>query len=61
MAKLRGVKFGRPAISIPHGFEKIAKLYNEKKITSLETIKLSGLYHGTFYRKINLNMSSQHS
>ena len=54
MAKLRGVKFGRPSVSVPDGFDDIAKLYKEKKITCIEAITMSGLTRGTFYRKLNL-------
>ena len=52
MAKLRGVKFGRPSITIPDGFIEIAKRYKHKELTSEEAVKLSGLTRGTFYRKL---------
>lgn len=54
IAKLRGVKFGRPAINIPDGFDIIAKMYKEKKITCVEAIEMSGLTRGTFYRKLKV-------
>ena len=54
MAKLRGVKFGRPSIDIPDNFESIAILYKQKKISCIEAIEMSGLTRGTFYRKLNL-------
>lgn len=54
MAKLRGVKFGRPPVEIPDNFTEIANLYKQKKITSSEACKLSGLSRGTFFRKIQL-------
>lgn len=54
IAKLRGVKFGRPAINIPDGFDIIAKMYKEKKITCMEAIEMSGLTRGTFYRKLKM-------
>lgn len=52
MAKLRGVKFGRPSIPIPDGFIEITQRYKRKEITSDEAVKLSGLTRGTFYRKL---------
>ncbi len=53
MARLRGVKFGRPVTPTPDNFEETAKLYKEKKITALAAIEISGLTRGTFYRKLN--------
>lgn len=53
MAKLRGVKFGRPAISAPKNFDEIVNLYLNKKVTSKQAIEMSGLSRGTFYRKLN--------
>ena len=53
MAKLRGVKFGRPAISTPKNFDEIVNLYLNKKVTSKQAIEMSGLSRGTFYRKLN--------
>ncbi|MGM9874295.1 MAG: recombinase family protein [Bacilli bacterium] len=52
MAKLRGVKFGRPPVKTPKNFENIACLYNNKEITSITAIEMSGLTRGTFYRKL---------
>lgn len=53
MAKLRGVKFGRPAISTPKNFDKIVNLFLNKEVTSKQAIEMSGLSRGTFYRKLN--------
>ena len=53
MAKLRGVKFGRPAISTPKNFDEIVNLFLNKKVTSKQAIEMSGLSRGTFYRKLN--------
>lgn len=53
MAKLRGVKFGRPAISTPKNFDEIANLFLNKEVTSKQAIEMSGLSRGTFYRKLN--------
>lgn len=54
MAKLRGVKFGRPSAVIPDGFEEIIKMYKQKEITVMTAIEMSGLTRGTFYRKLKL-------
>lgn len=58
MAKLRGVRFGRPSVCTPNNFFEIVKLYAEKKITSSQACEMSGLSRGTFFRKLkqhNLN------
>ena len=54
MAKLRGVKFGRPPKDIPDGFKEIVKLYKQGKITSSKACELSGLTRGTFFRKLKI-------
>ena len=54
MAKLRGVRFGRPPLEISQGFKTIAESYKKGEITSAEAVQLSGLTRGTFYRKLNL-------
>ena len=53
MAKLRGVKFGRPGISTPKNFDEVVNLFLNKKVTSKQAIEMSGLSRGTFYRKLN--------
>lgn len=53
IAKLKGIKFGRPSVEIPDGFEEIAFKYKNKEISCLEAIQRSGLTRGTFYRKLN--------
>lgn len=52
MAKLKGVKFGRPSIEIPNNFIEIASLYKQKKITSSKACELVNLSRGTFFRKL---------
>lgn len=53
MAKLRGVKFGRPSTPTPKNFDEVVNLYLNKKVTSKQAIEMSGLSRGTFYRKLN--------
>ena len=52
MAKLKGIKFGRPAVKTPKNFIDIVNLYKKKIITSEEACKMSNLSRGTFYRKL---------
>ena len=52
MAIARGVRFGRPSVITPSNFREIVLLYKNKKITSAQAIKMSGLSRGTFYRKL---------
>ena len=52
MAKARGVRFGRPSVITPSNFQEIVLLYKNKKITSAQAVKMSGLSRGTFYRKL---------
>ena len=58
MAKLRGVKFGRPPVELPHNFSEIANMYLNKKITILSAINLSGLTRGTLYRNLKIYKDS---
>lgn len=58
MAKLRGVRFGRPEVEMPSNFDKIVGLYLNKQITCLEAIEMSGLTRGTFYRKLKKTSSN---
>lgn len=58
MAKLRGVKFGRPPVDLPHNFSEIANMYLNKEITVLSAINLSGLTRGTFYRNLKIYKDS---
>lgn len=54
MAKLRGVRFGRPSTPTHDDFDNIVKLYKEKKINVVNAIEMSGLTRGTFYRKLKI-------
>ena len=49
MAKLRGVKFGRPSTPTPNNFNNIVILYKEKKITVVTAINMSKLTRDAFY------------
>ena len=50
-AKKRGVKFGRPEISVPDDFDKIIKIWEEGKVSIDETLDLCKMSESTFYRR----------
>lgn len=50
-AKLRGVRFGRPEISLPDDFEEIMLLWKSGDLLSKDAIAISGLKYSTFYKK----------
>lgn len=52
MAKLRGVKFGRPSIATPSNFSEVVILYDNGLITSEKACEMCGLSRGTFFRRI---------
>ena len=49
-AKARGVKFGRPRITIPCNFELVAKQYLKKEITNKKACEILGMTRGSFFR-----------
>lgn len=49
-AKARGVKFGRPKISLPSNYKEIAQQYLNKKITNKKACEILGLKRATFFR-----------
>lgn len=55
MAKLRGVKFGRPSVPDPENIDEVLVLYNDRKITSSQACEMCGLTRGTFYRRLKKN------
>lgn len=52
IAKLKGIKFGRPSVTTPQNFKQIMDLYKKKEITSSKACELTGLSRGTFFRKL---------
>ena len=52
MAKLRGVRFGRPKALDPANLEEIIDGYLKGKITGKEACEKSGLSRGTFFRRV---------
>lgn len=53
-AKQRGVKFGRPKLSIPEEFYQCKTLYETKQITSREAAVMLQVSQPTFLRWLNL-------
>ncbi len=51
-AKLKGVKFGRPEISIPQDFENIVSLWENKEISIADVLTKCNMKEATFYRKL---------
>lgn len=50
-AKMRGVRFGRPEITLPEEFEEIMSLWKNGELQSKDAIAISGLKYSTFYKK----------
>ena len=50
-AKKRGVKFGRPLLSVPDNFEQIYSQWKNKEITADEAAQLCNLKKATFYSR----------
>lgn len=51
-AKAKGVKFGRPEITIPDDFDKLIKQWEKKEIFIDEVLLLCNMSEATFYRKL---------
>ena len=49
-AKARGVKFGRPRITLPSNFEIVAKQYLKKEITNKKACEILRMTRGSFFR-----------
>lgn len=49
-AKARGVKFGRPRITLPNNFEIVARQYINKEITNKKACEILDMTRGTFFR-----------
>ena len=50
-AKLRGVRFGRPPLEMPEGYEEYYKLWQDKKITAKQAAEILGIPLWAFYQK----------
>ena len=52
IAKQKGVRFGRPRVTIPSNFSEVAAAYLSRKISYTEALRLTNLRPTTFYRYI---------
>lgn len=52
-AKAKGVKFGRPAKSVPEDFTTIVKCWEQKKLPLSEVLIRCGMSEATFYRRLH--------
>lgn len=50
-AKVKGIKFGRPEIDMPDGFEDVCRLCEAGKLSTRQAASKLGVSHSTFYRK----------
>ena len=51
-AKAKGVKFGRPQIETPIGFDNYVSQWEKGSITTSEVLNLTNISRSTFYRKV---------
>lgn len=51
-AKAKGVKFGRPEVTVPKEFPKIVKEWERKRISFDEALEKTGMSASTFYRRL---------
>ena len=49
-AKARGVKFGRPRITLPDNYKIVAKQYLNKEITNKKACEILSMTRGSFFR-----------
>lgn len=57
-AKARGVKFGRPRITLPSNYKTVARQYLKKEITNKKACEILGMTRGSFFRYLKeLNIS----
>ncbi len=54
IAKINGVKFGRPCIEKPQNFESVVLMWKNKKIKSKEAMELLNLKSNTFYKLVKI-------
>ena len=52
IAKQKGVRFGRPHVTIPSNFSEVADAYLSRTISYAEALRLTNLRPSTFYRYV---------
>ena len=53
VARARGVRFGRPRLSVPEDFADMAKRWRRGEFTSYEAARNLGFSRSTFFRRVN--------
>ena len=51
-AKARGVRFGRPSLPPPEGFETLVEAWEQKKLSLRQVLDQCGMSEATFYRRL---------
>ena len=51
-AKAKGIRFGRPEISIPDNFGKLVTDWEKERTSFEETLKLCNMSEAAFYKKL---------
>lgn len=51
-AKARGVRFGRPELELPDGFEELVDAWKSREIPRQEILRQCGMSEATFYRRL---------
>ena len=51
-AKARGVRFGRPALPPPDGFEALVEAWERKELSLPQVLERCGMSEATFYRRL---------
>lgn len=59
IAKVKGVRFGRPVNDVPDEFAKIINDWQEKRLPKAEVLKLCNMSESTFYRRLREYKSLQ--
>ena len=58
-AKLKGVRFGRPALRIADGFEELYQRWDKGEITARQAAELCNVSKNTFYKWIKMTSRTQ--
>lgn len=57
-AKARGVRFGRPEISMPDDFGEIIRKWKQKELSLEEAMEICGVKRSAFYRKVKIYLEN---
>jgi DNA invertase Pin-like site-specific DNA recombinase len=51
-ARARGIHLGRPVKKLPDNFNELVNLWEERKLTTKELVRLTGFKESTLYRRL---------